>query len=130
MGIDPHGVDARSVLTVLHIHARRHLRRSSHMPRYLVQRSFPAGLEIPLDAHGESTVRAIVETNTDDSVTWLHSYVSTDRRTSFCVYDGPSPEAIRRTATRNRLPVDSITEVRVLDPYFYRCARAASHTPR
>ena len=62
----------------------------------------------------------IVETNTDDSVTWLHSYVSTDRRTSFCVYDGPSPEAIRRTATRNRLPVDSITEVRVLDPYFYR----------
>jgi Nickel responsive protein SCO4226-like len=90
------------------------------MPRYLVQRSFPAGLEIPLDAHGESTVRAIVDTNTDDSVTWLHSYVSTDRRTSFCIYDGPSPEAIRRTATRNRLPVDSITEVRVLDPYFYR----------
>ena len=90
------------------------------MPRYLVQRSFPAGLVIPLDAHGESTVRDIVETNTDDSVPWLHSYVSTDRRMSFCIYDGPSPEAIRRTATRNRLPVDSITEVRVLDPYFYR----------
>jgi len=90
------------------------------MPRYLVQRSFPAGLDIPLDAYGETQLRSIVQTNTDDSVTWLHSYVSTDRRTSFCIYDGPSPEAIRRTATRNRLPVDSITEVRVLDPYFYR----------
>ena len=90
------------------------------VPRYLVQRSFPSGLEIPLDAHGESMVRGIVETNTDDTVTWLHSYVSVDRRTTFCIYDGPSPEAIRRTATRNRLPVDSITEVRVLDPYFYR----------
>jgi hypothetical protein len=90
------------------------------MPRYLVQRSFPAGLHIPLDAHGETQVNGIVETNTNDSVTWLHSYVSTDQRTSFCIYDGPSPEAIRRTAARNQLPVDSITEVRVLDPYFYR----------
>ena len=73
-----------------------------------------------LAEHGYEPLGSVVETNTDDSVTWLHSYVSTNRRTSFCIYDGPSPEAIRRTATRNRLPVDSITEVRVLDPYFYR----------
>jgi hypothetical protein len=38
----------------------------------------------------------------------------------FCVYDAPSPEAIRRTASHNKLPVERITEVRVLDPYFYR----------
>jgi hypothetical protein len=36
------------------------------------------------------------------------------------VYDAPEPEAIRRVATVNDLPVDAITEVRVLDPYFYR----------
>ena len=35
-------------------------------------------------------------------------------------YDGPTPEAVRRVADRNKLPVDRITEVRVLDPYFYR----------
>jgi hypothetical protein len=35
-------------------------------------------------------------------------------------YDGPSPEAIRRAAEVNQLPVDRITEVRFLDPYFYR----------
>jgi hypothetical protein len=35
------------------------------------------------------------------------------------VYDGPSPEAIRVTAERNGLPVNTITEVSVLDPYFY-----------
>jgi hypothetical protein len=90
------------------------------MPRYLVQRSFPRGLDIPIDAAGEKACRDIVEVNSDDGVTWLHSYVSTDRQITFCVYDAPSPEAIRRTATRNKLPVDSITEVRVLDPYFYR----------
>jgi hypothetical protein len=45
--------------------------------------------------------------------------VSADKRFTFCVYDAPTPEAIRKTATRNDLPIDQITEVRVLDPYFY-----------
>jgi Protein of unknown function (DUF4242) len=53
-------------------------------------------------------------------VTWLHSYVTPDRTRTFCIYDGPSPEAIRRVAAQNKLPVDRITEVRVLAPYFYR----------
>ena len=58
--------------------------------------------------------------NEEDSVTWIHSYVSDDGKKTYCAYDAPSPEAIRRTARRNNLPVDRITEVRVLDPYFYR----------
>jgi hypothetical protein len=49
----------------------------------------------------------------------VHSYVSEDKRTTFCIYDAPSPEAIRKTADCNDLPVDQITEVSVLDPYFY-----------
>ena len=53
-------------------------------------------------------------------MTWVHSYVTQDLRKSFCVYDGPNPEAIRATAGSNNLPVDSITAVSVLDPYFYR----------
>ncbi len=47
------------------------------------------------------------------------SYLSDDSRKAFCVYEAPSPEAIRKTAARNQLPVDRITQVRVLDPYFY-----------
>jgi hypothetical protein len=45
--------------------------------------------------------------------------VSEDRKKTFCIYDAPSPEAIRQVAHRNNLPVDRITQVRVLDPYFY-----------
>jgi hypothetical protein len=60
-----------------------------------------------------------VQRNADDGVTWLHSYVSEDKRSTFCVYDAPDPEAIRKTASGNRLPVDQITRVKVLDPYFY-----------
>jgi hypothetical protein len=90
------------------------------MPRYVVQRDFQDGLNVPIDAAGAKACLAVVDSNMADQVTWLHSYVSTDKRKSFCVYDAPSPEAIRRTANRNKLPVECITEVRVLDPYFYK----------
>jgi Protein of unknown function (DUF4242) len=90
------------------------------MPRYLVERTFPDGLSIPVDASGATLCRGVVANNAQDGVTWLHSYVSDNRKTTFCIYDAPSPEAVRRTAARNKLPVDRITEVSVLDPYFYR----------
>jgi len=90
------------------------------MPRYMVERSFPEGLKIPVNDEGAEMCRLVVLNNEEDSVTWIHSYVSEDGTKSYCAYDAPSPEAIRRTARRNNLPVDRITEVRVLDPYFYR----------
>jgi uncharacterized protein DUF4242 len=90
------------------------------MPRYMVERSFPDGLKIPVNEEGAQKCLVMVLNNEEDSVTWIHSYVSTDGLKTFCAYDAPSPEAIRRTARRNNLPVDRITEVRVLDPYFYR----------
>jgi hypothetical protein len=90
------------------------------MPRYVVERTFPDRLEIPVDPEGAQLCLAVVERNGDDGVTWVHSYVSEDKTKTFCVYDAPSPEAIRKTALSNDLPVDRITQVRVLDPYFYR----------
>jgi Protein of unknown function (DUF4242) len=90
------------------------------MPRYVVERTFPDGLAIPVNSEGAELCLAVVERNADDSVTWVHSYVSADRTKTFCVYDAPSPEAIRKTGLRNELPVDQITQVSVLDPYFYR----------
>ncbi len=89
------------------------------MPRYIVQRTFPDGLNIPIAHGGGELCRRVVERNAEAGVTWLHSYVSEDNRSTFCVYDAPTPEAIRKTAARNELPVDQIIRVRVLDPYFY-----------
>lgn len=84
------------------------------MQRYLVERVFPDRWEVPSER-----CRAIVQRNTDEGVTWVHSYVSENRMMAFCVYDAPSPEAIRKTAARNDLPIHRITQVSVLDPYFY-----------
>ncbi|TFZ04564.1 DUF4242 domain-containing protein [Ramlibacter rhizophilus] len=90
------------------------------MPRYMVERSFPHGLSIPQNADGAKACLGVVERNATEGVTWVHSYVTPDKKHTFCIYDAPSPEAIRTVAQRNQLPVDTITEVSVLDPYFYR----------
>ena len=90
------------------------------MARYLVERTFPDGLEIPINDEGAAACLGVVDRNAEVGVTWVHSYVSDDKKKTFCVYDGADPESIRRAAERNGLPVDNITRVRVLDPYFYK----------
>ena len=89
------------------------------MPRFMVERTFPEGLRIPMTEDGAKACASVVGNNGKEGVTWVHSYVNEDRTRTFCIYDGPSPESIRRAAERNSLPIDRITQVRVLDPYFY-----------
>ncbi len=89
------------------------------MPRYLIERTFRDGLIIPTTSEGEKICNTVVLKNADAAVTWLHSYVSKDRKKTYCIYDGPNENAIRVSAERNGLPVDNIIEVSVLDPYFY-----------
>lgn len=89
------------------------------MPRYMVEREFPAGLEIPPTPEGLKTCLGVVDNNATEQVTWVQSFVTDDHRKTFCIYDGPSPEAIRRAAGLNELPVNRISEISVLDPYFY-----------
>jgi hypothetical protein len=65
------------------------------MPRYVVHRTAPQSLDV----------------TTPDGVIWLHSYVTTDGRASFSVYDAPNLESIPRGAG------DRVAEVEVLDPF-------------
>jgi uncharacterized protein DUF4242 len=90
------------------------------MFRYLVERRFANGLHIPISDAGAAACRNIVDQNASLGVTWLHSYVSEDKQTTFCLYEAPNPEAVRQAAARCGLPVDRITKVTRLDPYFYR----------
>ncbi len=90
------------------------------MKRFMVERTFPNRLEIPVNVEGSEMCLSVVSTNLEDNVSWVHSYVSKDKKKTFCIYDAPSPEAIRKSAEKNGLPVDNIIEVSVLDPYFYQ----------
>jgi hypothetical protein len=90
------------------------------MPRYLIERSFPDTLQLSTDDAGAQICETLISNNAQEQVTWIHSYVSDDKKKTFCIYDAPSPEAIRSAASVSQLPVDRITQVRVLDPYFHK----------
>lgn len=89
------------------------------MARYIVERSFPEGFALPSGEAASEFCGAVIGVNEDIGVTWVHSYVRDDRRAMVCVYVAPNPESIRRAAELNQLPVERITRVTVLDPYFY-----------
>lgn len=94
------------------------------MPRYIVERTFPDGLTIPTTTEGVEALENVIRNNAAEQVTWVRSFVTRDRDKTFCVYDAPSPEAVRQAAATSGLPIDSITDVTVLDPYFYLGAEA------
>jgi hypothetical protein len=89
------------------------------MPRYLIERTFPDGFAVPKTDEGAQTCLVIVSNNALESVTWIHSYVTTDKKKLFCIYDAPTLQAIRDASERNNMPVDNIIQISVLDPYFY-----------
>lgn len=81
------------------------------MPLFVIERQFPGALE--LDAQGVSAIRAV---NSDIGVNWLYSFLSADRRKTYCLYEAPSVEAIREAARRANIPADRIVEVTQLRP--------------
>jgi hypothetical protein len=83
------------------------------MALYMIERAFAD----QLDLSGED-VELIEEINSDESVRWLFSFLSADRRRSYCLYEAPSPEAIQTAARRAEIPADEIVEVGAGTPQF------------
>lgn len=82
--------------------------------RYLVERSFPAGALDGLDAAGKAKVNA---NNDSLGVRWINSYANAEKTRTFCVYEGPSEQAVRDAAALNDIPVDAVVEIPVdLEP--------------
>jgi hypothetical protein len=81
------------------------------MPLYLIERTFADQLDLSPD-----DVRLIEDVNADEGVGWLFSFLTADRRRSYCLYEAPSPDAIVEAARRANVPVDEIVEVSKLVP--------------
>lgn len=84
--------------------------RSPAAHRYVVERTFPKGALADLDADSK---RQVNRTNAQFGVRWLLSYANADRTVTYCIYEGPSPEAIRKAAAANHMTANKITEVPV-----------------
>ncbi|HEY5144936.1 MAG TPA: DUF4242 domain-containing protein [Solirubrobacteraceae bacterium] len=76
------------------------------MPLFVIERAFAEQLELTSD-----DVKLIEEVNADEGVRWLFSFLSADRRRSYCLYEAPSPEAIVAAAERAGIPADVVVEV-------------------
>lgn len=89
------------------------------MPRYLIERTFQEKVDLPGKDQEDQEMQSFVDNNTLDGVTWVHSYIVPGMNKSYCIYDAPNPEAVRRAAIRNGIPVDRIIDVLVLAPYMF-----------
>ena len=76
------------------------------MPLYMVERAFAEQLDLT-----HEDVELIDDINADEGVSWLFSFLSADRRRTYCLYEAPSPEAIMTAARRASIPADEIVEV-------------------
>jgi hypothetical protein len=85
------------------------------MALFLIERSFAEQLELT----GED-VRLIEDINADEGVRWLFSFLSADRRRSYCLYEAPSPDEIITAAKRANVPVDEVIEVTKFQPELMR----------
>ena len=76
------------------------------MPIFMVERRFADELDA-----GAEEIDGINRINDEEGVRWLYSFLSADKRKTYCLYEAPSPDAIRRAAERAGLPADVIVEV-------------------
>ena len=76
------------------------------MPLYMIERTFADQLDLTSE-----DVRLIEDVNADEGVRWLFSFLSADRRRTYCLYEAPSPDAIITAARQAEIPADEIVEV-------------------
>jgi Protein of unknown function (DUF4242) len=91
--------------------------KEGRMPLFLVERNFAA--ELQLDAGAVSEVRHI---NDEIGVNWLFSFLSADKRKTYCLYEAPNEEAIRAAARRLQIPADVVIPVSEVRPELYSAA--------
>lgn len=76
------------------------------VPVFMVERRFAEELEASVEGAGQ-----LNRINSDEGVRWLYSFLSADKRKTYCLYEAPHPDAIRRAAQRAGMPADSIVEL-------------------
>ena len=84
------------------------------MPRFIIERNFAEQLE--LTKEGAANVKRI---NDDEGVKWIFSFLSADKRKTYCLYEAPDAAAIQAAAKRAGLPADSIIEVSEVSPAMF-----------
>jgi hypothetical protein len=82
------------------------------MALFVIERNFAEQLDAAsLDYAGMRLV------NEDSGVKWIYSFLSADKKKTYCLYEAANPEAIMEAAARLGIPADVIVAVDQLGPY-------------
>jgi hypothetical protein len=84
------------------------------MPLFMIERNFAEQLEVTRDNQLK-----VAQINDDVGVQWLFSFLSADKKKTYCLYEAPSAEEIREAARRANIPADEIVEVGELRPEMF-----------
>jgi hypothetical protein len=81
------------------------------MALFVIERNFAEQLDADqLDYAGFRLV------NDDAGVRWLYSFLSADKKKTYCLYEAANPEAILEAAKRLGIPADVIVAVDEFGP--------------
>ena len=81
------------------------------MALFVIERHFAEQLDI--EALDQAGVKAV---NDDVGIRWLFSFLSADKKKTYCLYEAPNPEAIREAAARLGVPADVVVAVEQFGP--------------
>jgi Protein of unknown function (DUF4242) len=76
------------------------------MPLYLIERNFAEQLN-----PNSEVAKAIKNINSEVGINWLFSFLSADKKKTYCLYEAPNPDAIREAARKLNIPADVIVEL-------------------
>ena len=84
------------------------------MPRFIIERNFAQKLELTKEANDK-----VEQINDEENVKWIFSFLSADKKKTYCLYEAPDAEAIRRAAKRANLAADVVIEVDQVRPEMF-----------
>src|SRR5262245_29204107 len=85
--------------------------REALMPLFIIERNFAERLDLSRD-----DALKTLDVNDDLGLRWLYSFLSADKRKTYCLYEAPNAQALKEHAKRLGIPADSIIEVSQIQP--------------
>lgn len=76
------------------------------MPLFMIERDYADQLDVTPEV-----ATALNEINTESGVRWVYSFLSADKKKTYCIYESPDPDALREAARRAGIPADAIVEL-------------------
>ena len=92
------------------------------MALFVIEREFADQLELDEDG-----IEGLLDYNSDNSIRWLFSFLSSDKKKTYCLYEAADPAALQKQASDLDLPADAIVEVSELNPAMFNGVSVSGH---